>query len=70
LQANSNTAHILWLGDFNRHHSYWDNPRDTRLFMGSTVEAAEKLIEALVDTGLKLALPSGIPTHKHNVTKY
>jgi endonuclease/exonuclease/phosphatase family metal-dependent hydrolase len=68
-QANGNAAHILWLGDFNRHHPYWDDPRDTRLFTGSTAEAAEKLIEALADTGLELALLSGIPTHKYNVTK-
>ena len=69
LQKNSNAAHVLWVGDFNRHHPYWDDPRDTRLFMGDTAEAAEKLIEALADIGLELALPSGIPTHKHNVTK-
>ena len=68
-QVNSNAAHVLWLGDFNRHHPYWDDPRDTRLFTGDATEAAEKLIEALADTGLELALPSGIPTHKHNVTK-
>jgi endonuclease/exonuclease/phosphatase family metal-dependent hydrolase len=68
-QQNSNMAHVLWLGDFNRHHPYWDDPRDIRLFNGNTVEAAEKLIEVLVDTSLKLALPKGIPTHKYNVTK-
>ena len=68
-QVNRNMAHVLWMGDFNRHHPYWDDPRDTRLFTGDSAEAAEKLIEALADTGLELALPSGIPTHKHNVTK-
>ena len=68
-QENSNAAHVLWVGDFNRHHPYWDDPRDTRLFTGDAAEAAEKLIEALADIGLELALPSGIPTHKHNVTK-
>ena len=48
-QANNNMVHILWLGDFNRHHPYWDDPRDTRLFTGDAAEAAEKLIKALAD---------------------
>jgi len=30
---------------------------------------AEKLIEAVADAGLDLALPSRTPTHRHNVTK-
>jgi hypothetical protein len=37
--------------------------------MNEAMEAAEKLIEAIADAGLDLALPSGIPTHKHSVTK-
>jgi len=69
LQVNSSAAHVLWVGDFNRHHPYWDDPRDTRLFTKDATEAAEKLIEAVVDAGLELALPSGTLTHKHNVTK-
>ena len=68
-QANIGTAHILWLGDFNRHHPYWDDPRDNRLFTNEATEAAKKLIEAIADAGLDLALPSGILTHRHNVSK-
>ena len=68
-QTSSGAAHILWVGDFNRHHPYWDDPGDTRLFTPNATEAAEKLIEAVADIGLDLALPSGIPTHRHNVTK-
>jgi len=68
-QVNSGAAHILWVGDFNRHHPYWDDPSDDRLFTKEALEAAEKLIEAVADAGLDLALPSGTPTHKHNVTK-
>jgi hypothetical protein len=33
------------------------------------MEAVEKLIKVIADIGLDLALPSGIPTHKHNITK-
>ena len=62
-------AHILWVGDFNRHHPLWDSPKDTQLFISDATNAAEKLIEAISDTGLELVLPSGILMHEHNVTK-
>jgi len=68
-QTNSGAVHILWVRDFNRHHPYWDDPRDTRLFTTKATAATEKLIEAITDIRLDLALPSGIPTHVHNVTK-
>src|ERR1700730_13740264 len=25
-------THVIWLGDFNRHHPHWDDVADTRLF--------------------------------------
>ena len=62
-------AHQIWLGDFNRHHPYWDDPRDSRLFTNAAMGAAKALIEAVADAGLDMALPSGIPTHCHNITK-
>ena len=69
LGQEEGNAHIIWLGDFNRHHPHWDDPNDTRLFTGEAVKNAEALIEAVAEVGLDLALPSGIPTHLHNVTK-
>jgi len=69
MESTNETAHVLWVGDFNRHHPYWDDPSDIRLFTKDVLEAAEKLIEVVADTGLDLALPSSIPTHKHNVMK-
>jgi len=68
-QSRNGAAHLLWVGDFNRHHLYWDNPLDTRLFTNEATEAAEKLIEAVADAGLEIALLRGTPTHKHSVTK-
>jgi len=68
-QAEVGEAHIIWLGNFNRHHPYWDNPEDSRLFTNEAMEAVEKLIEAIADAGLDLALPTRIPTHEHSVTK-
>jgi len=70
LEASSTeSAHILWLGDFNRHHPYWDDPNHTHLFTNDTLDNMEILIEAVADVGLELILPSGTLTHKHNVMK-
>src|SRR5260221_799995 len=54
-QSDPGVAHVLWLGDFNRHHPYWDDPNDGRLFTREATSAAEKLIEAVADAGLELA---------------
>jgi exonuclease III len=62
--------HIIWLGDFNRHHPVWDNANDTHLFTKEALTSAERPIEAIAEAGLDLALPAGIPTHIHNVTKH
>jgi ribonuclease HI len=62
-------VHTLWLGDFNRHHPHWDSTSDIRLFTSEALRKANKLISAVATAGLDLALPPGIPTHKHNVTK-
>ena len=69
-QLSTSKMHILWVRDFNRHHLYWDNSHNDRLFTNKAIGAAEKLIEAVADMGLEIALPSGIPTHRHNVTKH
>jgi len=68
-QAEVGTANVIWLGDFNHHHPLWDNPNNDQLFMLEVIDAVEVLIEAIVDIGLELALPSGTPTHQHNITK-
>jgi endonuclease/exonuclease/phosphatase family metal-dependent hydrolase/predicted RNA-binding Zn-ribbon protein involved in translation (DUF1610 family) len=67
--AEAPNHHVIWLGDFNRHHPAWDNPEDNRLFTREAIEAAETLIKAVADQGLELALAPGTPTHVHNVTK-
>src|SRR5258707_10231422 len=68
-QTNIGETHTLWLGNFNWHHSHWDNPNDTWLFTSDVIKAAEILIEAIATSGLELALSSSLPTHLHNVTK-
>ena len=64
-----NAISIVWLGDFNKYHPHWDDPADTRLFTRSALNNTDILISAVAGFGLDLALPPGIPTHLHNVTK-
>jgi len=61
--------HLMWLGDFNRHHPHWDMPSDTRLFTTEALMRAEKLIGLVASAGLDLVLLPRTPTHCHNVTK-
>jgi Endonuclease-reverse transcriptase len=69
LNQHREDTHTVWLGDFNRHHPHWDNITDNRLFTRAAIKKAEKLIAAVADARLDLALSAKIPTHKHNVTK-
>ena len=62
-------AHMIWLGDFNRHHPHWDKHNNTQLFTKDAIKAAKMLIEVTGEVGLDMALPGGIPTHVHNVMK-
>jgi hypothetical protein len=61
--------HLVWAGDFNRHHPMWDDDLDDRLFTPRALEDAGKLIKVLADLNLKMALPKGQPTLEHMVTK-
>jgi hypothetical protein len=61
--------HLVWIGDFNRHHPYWDSMDNSSLFMKEALEKAELLIQTITDIGLDSALPAGTPTHKHSVMK-
>lgn len=67
--SEAGAPHVIWVGNFNHHHPHWDNPNDTRLFTPKVLKSAEGLIEVVSFLGLELALPSGIPTHQHNVIK-
>ena len=65
----TDNAHIVWLGDFNRHHPHWDNSTDHRLFTPAHLRAAELLIQHVADWDLIMTLPASMPTHEHHVTK-
>ena len=61
--------HMIWAGDFNRHHPLWDDDEDTHLFTSQATRMAEGLIELLATYDLVMSLPKGIPTLQHMVTK-
>ena len=54
--------HMLWLGDFNRHHPLWDEDRNTQLFTNQYLDAAQPLIDLIADYGMIMTLPKGLPT--------
>jgi hypothetical protein len=55
----SNNDHMLWLGDFNRHHPLWEEERNDHLM---DYTAAQPLIDLLADHGMNQSLPKGEPT--------
>jgi endonuclease/exonuclease/phosphatase family metal-dependent hydrolase len=71
LQNNTNDTwrgndhHMIWCGDFNRHHPLWDRDEDTHLFTSGALNAADHLIRLLADHGMEMVLPKGVPTLQH-----
>jgi len=63
------TDHMIWAGDFNRHHPLWDRAEDVHLFTRAATNAADQLIELLGTYGMVMALPKDLPTLRHMVTK-
>jgi hypothetical protein len=62
--------HMLWLGDFNRHHPLWESEDNRHL--NSDEHAIQPLLDLLRDYEMDLALPPGIPTYEtaaHNWTR-
>ena len=58
--------HMIWAGDFNRHHPLWDKDEDTHLFTQQTNRFTEGLIGLIANA---MPLPKGIPMLQHMVTK-
>ena len=65
----SENDHMIWAGDFNRHHPLWDRDEDDHLFTQQAARQAEGLLDLIATYGLSMALPKGIPTLQHMVTK-
>lgn len=61
--------HMIWGGDFNRHHPLWEEERNNHLFTTKALEELQLLIELLADYNMEMSLPKGIPTLQHMVLK-
>lgn len=64
-----NTNHMIWAGDFNRHHPLWGRDEDIHLFTRPTLNAADKLIELIGKYRMVMTLPKGLTTLQHMATK-
>ncbi|QRV80507.1 RNA-directed DNA polymerase from mobile element jockey [Ceratobasidium sp. AG-Ba] len=69
LASKPRNVNVILLGDFNRHHPYWDEERNEHLFTDARLEAAEKLLELVAANDLVMTLPGGMPTHKLYTTQ-
>ncbi len=75
LQDNANDTwrgqdhHMMWCGDFNRHHPLWDRDEDVHLFTSEALNAADNLIKLLADHGMEMTLQKGVPTLQHMRSK-
>ena len=67
--ANGNDTYMIWAGDFNRHHLFWDDDKDVHLFTRQALRDAEGIIYLRVDHNMEMILPKGIPTLQHMRTK-
>jgi len=55
-----NNEHVVMAGDFNRHHSWWEDEGNTHL---TTREALiQPLLDVIYRFDMRMALPPGIPT--------
>jgi len=52
--------HVVMAGDFNRHHSWWEDEGNTHLTTGETL--IRPLLDVIYRFDLRMALPPGIPT--------
>ena len=56
------TDHVLWLGDFNRHHPLWEEETNHHLY--ESEEYISPFIDLLYKHDMVLALPKGIPIYQ------
>ena len=60
--------HMIWLGDFNRHHLMWEEDANSHLFEAENV--ISPLLGLLYRQDMLLALPKGIPTFQTNTGRW
>jgi endonuclease/exonuclease/phosphatase family metal-dependent hydrolase len=60
--------HMIWLGDFNRHHPMWEDDTNSHLFEPENY--ITPLLDLLYKHDMFLALPKGIPTFQTNAGRW
>lgn len=68
-ENTEHNEHIVWMGDFNRHHPMWEMPHNTHLFTAANLDAAGTLINLLSLYNLIWVLPPAIATLEASNTK-
>ena len=58
----SGVDHVLWLGDFNRHHPLWEEEANHHLYEPENY--ISPFTDLLYKHDMVLALPKGIPTYQ------
>jgi len=61
--------HMIWAGDFNRHHPLWDDVRNSHLFTETALDATQPLLDLLGIHRMKMALPRDLATLESTATK-
>ena len=54
--------HMLWLGDFNRHHPLWEPNNNRHLY--NSAEMINPLLDLITEHNMIIALPPDIPTYE------
>ena len=67
--TDGNNSHMIWAGNFNRHHPLWDDDQNTHLFTQQSLRNAEGIIDLLAEHDMEMTLPKGVPTLQHMRTK-
>jgi hypothetical protein len=60
---------FFFLGDFNRHHPFWEEEQNSQLFSRRALGLARPLLNIISTFGLLLTLPKGVPTLEQASTK-
>ena len=58
----SPSDHMLWLGDFNRHHPLWEPDSNRHLY--NSADMINPLLDIITENNMILALPPEIPTYE------
>jgi hypothetical protein len=53
---SSQTDHVMWLRDFNRHHPMWEHEQNHHLCEGCGARVAQPLINLLLDYNMQMVL--------------